>query len=665
MRDLSKGLSLKPIIMNELQNFEYLKFQYHNENLHDVFGTVLDTFPHITGATVTGQVYLWDVLQRIKYNLASDIEPETYLLHKYIDGIRNTAYDQRKEQLPALCYNARFNGYKDTKHLKDVTNLMFLDIDDFQTQAEALDYKKLITAKYSWIVACNLSLSRLGLHVIALVDNIQDSTDYTNKYKYISSTYFENRLDKDSNKLTQYAVLPFDYDIYINQYPEILPIEQIYSEHLKGIRSAYIQGSNLSNSSIDEKGISSVYNVDSKSFNGIDKGKGICSVYKGEEIICTPYTFFSNSHLNNLMNDAARNYKLKFKQEVDEEKFQDPNIPTYIREGVDIMDARLHKLKGKKVLEGNRHNFIGALTVEMIYINVGSPDNNDPIIRRDILKYILHINKTICEPPMTYDEVIKSYNANWKRYKKGEIDFSKYFKKQRAFWSKYSTLSANEKRSVTSKIKNAPTVENSKRRIWEAIEQLCANKEKITQKKVAKVSGIKLPTVKKYRKEYHEFKKILSGEIDILEIDGNITSISNEPHVNTSNENLGLSDNTNHNIEDDYFELFDIDVNDFEEKREAHFIGSEENISIPYYTEDQLHLIYQRIFNSLLKNLDENYSQKLYERFLDCFNHLPAVEAKLLITPIENIPDNDFWKHFTLENNIKRQCIEANNIMTN
>jgi len=106
---------------------------------------------------------------------------------------------------------------------------MFLDIDDFPTQAEALDYKKMITAKYSWILACNLSLSRLGLHVIALVDYIQDSTDYTNKYKYISSTYFGNRLDKDSNKLTQYAVLPFDYDIYINQYPEILSIEQIYS----------------------------------------------------------------------------------------------------------------------------------------------------------------------------------------------------------------------------------------------------------------------------------------------------------------------------------------------------------------------------------------------------------------------------------------------------
>jgi len=72
---------LKIMFMNNLQDFEYLKFQHHKENLHDVFGTVLNTFPHITGATVTGQVYLWDVLQKIKYNLANDIAPDTYLLH--------------------------------------------------------------------------------------------------------------------------------------------------------------------------------------------------------------------------------------------------------------------------------------------------------------------------------------------------------------------------------------------------------------------------------------------------------------------------------------------------------------------------------------------------------------------------------------------------------
>lgn len=646
--------------MNELQDFEYVKFHYEKENLHDVFGTVLDTFSHIKGATVTGQVYLWDVLQRIKYNLAYDIEPDTYLLNKYVAGKRSAAYDKRKEQLPAICYNARFDGYKDTKHLNDVTNLMFLDVDDFPTKEEALDYKKRIIAKYSWIVACNLSLSRLGLHVIALVDNIHDSTDYTNKYKFISSKYFDNRLDKASNKLTQYTVLPFDYDIYINPYPEILPIEQIYSEHLKGIRSAYIQNSNLSHFSIREKGISSAYNIDINTSIGNDKEKGICSIHKEGEIIYTPYTFSSDSSLVGLiMNDAARKHNLRFRLDVDESLFTDPNVPIYIREGVDVIDVNLFPLRGRKIYEGNRNKFLGALTVKMIYLNAGSPEKTIPDIRTDILKFILHINKTICEPPLTYDEVIKSYNSNWKRYKDGNIDFSKYFKKQKAFWSKQSTLSANEKRSVTCKIKNAPIVEDTKKRIWEAIETLNATGQKLTQKKVAEISGLSLAVVKKYRHDFREYRKMLSGGTDILEIDGNITSISNEPQVNTSKENLVLSDNTKLNIEDDYFELLDIDVTDFEEVRTTHISASEEIDSVPVYTENQLQILYQRIFSSLQNQSDENTKVQLFEQFMNCFHQLPASDAKLLIKSPENISDSDeFWKQFTLERKIWDTCLE-------
>jgi len=646
--------------MNNLQDFEYLKFQHHKENLHDVFGTVLNTFPHITGATVTGQVYLWDVLQKIKYNLANDIAPDTYLLHKYINGIRNTAYDERKEQLPAVCYNARFDGYKDTKHLNSITNLMFLDIDDFPTKQEALDYKKQIIANYSWIVACNLSLSRLGLHVIALVDIIQGSTDYTNKYKFISSAYFENRLDKNSNKLIQYAVLPFDYDIFINPSPEILPIEQIYSENTKGIRSAYIQGSNICHSSIDEKGISSAYIIDGKSSISFNNEVSIRSVHKGREIICTPYTFFSNSHLNNLMNDAARDYKLKFKQEVKEEWFQDPNVPIYFREGIDVIEVRLFHLKEKKIFEGNRHNFIGALTLKMIYLNAGSPEIDDPIVRRDILKFILHINKTICEPPMTFDEVIKSYNANWRRYKQGEIDFSKHFIKQRAFWSKNSTLTTNEKRSVTSKIKNAPTVENSKRRIWEAMEQLSANQEKLTQPKVAELSGLSLSAVKKYRKEYREFKKMLNPVSDILEIDGNITSTSNGKNVNIYNQDIVIPDSLNNNVENDYFELETIEKVEFVEDKVIGVSVSEETDNKAEYKEDQLQILYHRLFKSSHLKFDDNTNAMLYEWFLNYFRQLPADDGKLLITPPENISDSDaFWRQSSLESKIRELCTEV------
>jgi len=626
--------------MNILQDFDYMKFQYRKENLHNVFGTVLDTFPHITGATVTGQVYLWDVLQKIKYNLVHDIDPGTYLINKYVNNEKNVAYDQRKEQLPAICYNARFNGYKDTDHLKSITNLMFLDIDDFPSKEMALEYKESIIKKYDWIVACNLSLSKSGLHIIALVDRIVDNEDYNAKYDFISSTYFDNLLDKTSKSLTRYTVIPFDYDIYINESPSVLNIDQIITEHRKGICSAN--------------------NLENESLIGNDKEKGTRSAHKEGEIIYTPYTFFEDWHLNHLMNDVARKYKLKFKQEVDEKYFTDPNIPIYVREGIDVIEVRLFHLRDKKIFEGNRHNFIGALTIKMIYLNAGSPDNNDPIVRGDLLKFIQHINKSICAPPLTYDEVIKSYNANWKRYKEGRVDFSRYYEKKRSFWSKQCTLTANEKRKVTCKIKNEPIVEETKRRIWEAIEALTASDRKITQSQVALISGLSLSAVKKYRKVFHEYKNMLNAKTNILEIDGNITCLSEEPDSKQSTDDLAISNSPILNLENGYFELDDTIKIEMAITETIHVSCSTGNNSHIEYSENQLELLYLRIFESLQSKLDENKKQRMHTEFLSCFHRLPPDDKKLLSTPNKDIHDGDtFWKQVLIEQNVWNTCVKA------
>jgi len=642
--------------MNVLQDFDNVKFQYDKENLHNIFGTVLDTFPHISGATVTGQIYLWDVLQKIKYNLAYDIQPDTYLLHKYVNGIKNTAYDERKVQLPAICYNARFNGHKDTDHLKSITNLMFLDIDDFQSRELAMDYKQKIISRYDWVVACNLSLSKIGLHIIALVDRIKDNDDFNDKYDFISSRYFDGLLDKSSKSLTRYTVLPFDNNIYINESPSVLNINKIIEESREGIRSAYIQDDNL-NSSTDKKGIPSVHNLCNQYSIGNEKEKGICSVHKEGEIIYTPYTFFTDSHLNNLMNDAARNYKLKFKQEVDEKWFPDPNIPIYIPEGIDVIDVNLHPLKDKKIYDGNRHNFIGALTLKLIYLNAGSRDSHDPVIRRDILKFILHINKTICAPPLPYNEILKSYNTNWKRYKKGEIDFSRYYKRQRSFWSKQSTLTPNEKRSVTCKIKNAPKVEDSKRRIWEAIEYISANNEKITQKKVAEISGLSLICVKKYKNEYHEYKHMMQAVSDVLDIDGEVTKINEEDDVNISTETTISTVCLDHNSEKDYFEL---EVIENSEENKAQAIDTVDSGSYTDNNVAKIEQVYNRIFGSLQKKIDAKYCAILHEQFLDFVHQLSVDDLKLLLVPPEQITDgDDFWKQSSLESKVRSKCSEV------
>lgn len=610
--------------MNELPDFEYIKSQY-DKDLHDVFGTVLDTFPDIKGANVQGQIYLWELLQKIKYNFLQDIDVDTFLLNKYLNGRRSTEYDHRKEQLPAICYNARFKGYKDLDHLKTINNLMFLDIDDLGSKEEAIDYKNHIIEKYNWILACNLSLSKIGLHVIIMVDKIINNKDFNYKYDYISKVYFDSKLDKDSKSLIRYTVVPYDFNIYINESPNILDIEHIIRNKNKGICSAYIQ-------------------------NGLREE---------EKIISTAYTFSPFSQVKEIMNVAGRKYDLKFRPDVDESLFNDPNIPIYIHEGIDVISINLYPYRYTGVKDGHRTDFIGVISAQMIYLNA-TPDNMDTTIREDILKFILSINKKICDPPLSFKEVLNSYNANWKSYDAGELDVSKYFKKQKAFWSRNATIKGNDKRKVTCRIKNEPIVTETRKKIADAIEDIQFYKKKITQRKVAKVSGLGLPTVKKYWKEFKEMVRqsnfIIQNKSDVI----SEAKIKNTDQVLNSDPTAivemhePMNNNYENAIPDSESIMENETIEDVIFKSDVALINSNTTFEL---SAEQIQLVYNRIFHSLKCRLDEHQEELLFKNFVNWLDAMSQHDLKILSVNVDDINDcSTYWKQSALDSKFWDWC---------
>jgi len=176
--------------MNAEFDYNNMKFRYDKEHLDDIFMTMVDMYPSVQDPNLSGQINLWELFQMIKYNFADDVELFPIQNPKYLDGERNPVFDEHKETLPTVCYNANFSSYKDLSNLISPTKLMFLDIDDFDSTDEALAYKNHVIENYDWIIACNLSLSRIGLHIIILVDKINDNDDYNQKYNFISTAYF-------------------------------------------------------------------------------------------------------------------------------------------------------------------------------------------------------------------------------------------------------------------------------------------------------------------------------------------------------------------------------------------------------------------------------------------------------------------------------------------
>ena len=394
-------------------NFEYIKFQYGKENLHEVYATMLNTFPNITSPQVSGDVNLWELFQSIKYNLIG-INTDILLTSKYVDGNKNSAYDKIKNSLPAVCYNSTFYGYKNLNHISGITNLMFLDIDDFKSTEEAIEYKKYITLKYDWIVACSLSLSRLGLHIIIHVDKIHDNDDFNNKYDFINEVYFDSKLDKSGKSLTRFAIIPADYSLYINEVPNMLNIEHI----MKNVK------------------------------------KSTSSGYKDEKIITTSCMFSSPSPLKGILNDSARKEGLIFRQEIDESLFIGANVPLYYPEGKNVVRVNLYPYRDRKIKDGQRTSTIGGIVCRLIYLNAYLTERKDDEIKTAILKCVTKINVELCEPALTYKEVVNSFNANWQKFLAGDLKFKPFFEIKKVFWSRECSLSGNEKRSITAKLSN-------------------------------------------------------------------------------------------------------------------------------------------------------------------------------------------------------------------
>ena len=474
-----------------IDNMDFAVFKYVSgkENLSPIFDIKLNTFESVSKPTVTDSITLYDLLMQIKYNFLNGMTIDEYLTPKYVNGNPNKVFAEIKKKKRTVCYNATFKEYKDGKHQGEVTNLMFLDIDHFKSKNEALEYKEMIIKKYDWIVACNLSLSRIGLHVIILVDKITDNEDYNKKYDFINSFYFDGNLDKGAKSLTRHSIIPHDSQIFINENPKELLIDSIIKELKPFLQPVNL---NLSNQS-----------VSSKEEVNPNKQKSTEGGIKKEKVISSPRTFSLNPNIEKLTSESARNYGLLFEEVIDENMFDDPDTPLHYLNGIHVIELNLYPYKNEKVQIGNRNNTIGAISACLIYLNSNrlkdKPDNKK---KTDIMKFMQHFNIQFCEVPLTPEEVRNSVDGNWKNYVNGLLNVDRYFKLRYTLWSKHSTLTSNEKRSVTGKIKSEPIVAESRKKISGAIEALHLAGEKITQEKVITDYKIGSTTVKKYWREF-------------------------------------------------------------------------------------------------------------------------------------------------------------------
>ena len=349
---------------------------------------------------------------------------------------KDPLYKQIKEILPAVTYNFLFVKRKKNENILSPTGLLFFDIDNpsFSPTTFVENNKGKIYAMYK-------SCGGKGYSIIVKVEGLT-LQNFTKATEYIAGVLnIENFIDRQALKPTQFSVISYDPDIYIEYKSESFSL------------------SFLNDNSINEKSITTLTYREEKKGHYSNLGK------EKKEYICSSVPF------------------LKF--EVQLEHYEEDCV--YIPEGKDFYKTYLpffDKENGitKKIKEGRRENILSCYLNNLLCLN----DNVQYELAINIIK---DLNSSYCDPPLSHNQIISIVKYKIAKKSAGELDPLNVYKKK--YWINPSTI--NKKEAYHKKRKEYS---------MNAIEDFFGNEilninKKITYAVIVEYTGVSLITIKR------------------------------------------------------------------------------------------------------------------------------------------------------------------------
>ncbi|MEJ5962794.1 BT4734/BF3469 family protein [Pedobacter immunditicola] len=175
--------------------------------------TYLNTYANVFSPNITSSITSTDWLNLIRgssIHLDTITEARKYkLLYKDTGNeFIKTEYDKIKETLPAITWNGLFSEKKCNQNFISGTGLMYIDIDSTDFKIESLDLNKI----YSYYQ----SIGGLGYSLLVRVDGIT-LDNFKSTYNYITNDLGLECDDTNAVKPTQYSILSYDPNLYINE----------------------------------------------------------------------------------------------------------------------------------------------------------------------------------------------------------------------------------------------------------------------------------------------------------------------------------------------------------------------------------------------------------------------------------------------------------------
>jgi hypothetical protein len=334
-----------------------------------------------------------------------------------------------------------FNKTVEEENIISPTGLLYLDVDCIKSDDELTLIKNNIS-ELPFVVACWVSLSGKGLSFLVKVDGMTSENysafkDYFKKYFNGNDILIGYILDKGAFKTIQRTVISRDENIYINY--DAVPVN-------------YMDVSAINNQSSTD-----IYNPS-------------LSILIGKEY-----------NVEDLMSGSEKKLtSIKFSNE-DDYMVVDDEAYIVHKEKVPVINIYLPK--GGKIKEGERHRIIFLIACKLLAINGKEK-------KKDILHYLLHIQKYHCDKPETFRE--KEVKTILDRAVKN-LELKKIKPRfKRVTFNSAMGFTAKEKQSIGGKavaeLKRNNTIELLNKHYSQGI----------IQKKLSELSGVSERTIQRY-----------------------------------------------------------------------------------------------------------------------------------------------------------------------
>lgn len=427
----------------------------------------INMYQNIKSPEVSRNVEVENWLEEIKYGSIYKTEIE----RARNAGKGHELYDKIKcTKLPAVTWNFLFEGRKKDENIISSTGYLYFDIDGQELSLEELPQEKV----YSFFS----SLSNKGKGLIVRVTGITQE-NFKASYRQIAVDLgIQNKIDVNAVKKSQFTVLTYDPNIFINKEAHCFQAAVNFSSDLFNNDTKNATASSL-NQNVP------IGNINQKVQSSVNQKK------REREHITLNCTFSTTSE-NAYKSENAEQYFFKYDNTSAYVSKGEINV---IKEGASIVRAYLPA----QIKAGKRKLTLLSYTNNLVWLNQSANFNQ-------VYNNVLRANQKRCAEPLSDAEIRDVVSSIFKYKQNGTLN-PFITRNKKVFFGGNTGLTVKEKQEIAASYMAEIKRDKTRAAIHNAIFELLALGSKCTAKEVSNNCGYSLRTVKTYWAEFKSFIK--------------------------------------------------------------------------------------------------------------------------------------------------------------